>query len=136
MIPQAFVSLQTLPRTAAGKVDLAALRALRPDRVEVGDTAEPSTDTQRTLVEIWSSVLGREGIGIHDNFFELGGTSIEAIEFMTRLCDRFEVQLPLDLIFNKPSVAGIAVELESALVAQIEGMSDAEVQAALARESA
>ena len=85
-------------------------------------------------MELWSELLPVTEIGADDNFFELGGTSIEAIEFMTRLCDQFAIDIPLELIFNKPVLAEIAAEFEAALVAQIDAMSDAEVRAALDSE--
>lgn len=83
------------------------------------------------MAEIWSELLRITDIGGDDNFFELGGTSIEAIEFMTRLSDQFAISLPLDLIFLNPVLSDIASELESALIAQIDRMSDADVLAAL-----
>jgi hypothetical protein len=61
----------------------------------------------------------------------MGSTSIEAIEFMTRLFDRFSVNLSLELIFNKPALSAIAAEMEAALVAEINAMSDAEFRTGL-----
>ena len=54
---------------------------------------------------------------------------------MTRLCDQFALDIPLELIFTKPVLAEVASEFEAALVAQIDSMSDAEVQAALGNEA-
>ena len=135
-VPHRFVQVDSIPLTINGKVDRDALLAKLSATPSSMPFRAPETEGEEAVAELWSELLPVAEIGADDNFFELGGTSIEAIDFMTRLCDRFEVELALDLIFNKPSVAEIAVELESALVAQIEGMSDAEVQAALERESA
>ena len=135
-VPHRFVQVDSIPLTINGKVDREALLAKLSATPSSMPFRAPETEGEEAVAELWSELLPVAEIGADDNFFELGGTSIEAIDFMTRLCDRFEVELPLDLIFNKPSVAGIAVELESALVAQIEGMSDAEVEAALEPGSA
>ena len=135
-VPHRFVQVESIPLTINGKVDKDALLAKLSATPSSMPFRAPETEGEEAVAELWSELLPVAEIGADDNFFELGGTSIEAIEFMTRLCDRFEVELPLDLIFNRPSVAGIAVELESALVAQIESMSDAEVQAALEQASA
>jgi acyl carrier protein len=91
----------------------------------------PETDAEEVTAEIWSQILPVADVGADDNFFELGGTSIEAIEFMTRLCDQFAVNLPLELIFNRPILSEIAGELEAALVSEIGAMSDAEINAEL-----
>ena len=77
MLPSAFVLLDGLPLTPAGKVDRGALPApdqLRPE-LEKGFVA-PRTPIEAKLAEIWASVLRLEQVGIHDDFFELGGHSL------------------------------------------------------------
>ncbi len=135
-VPHRFVQVESIPLTINGKVDQSTLLAKLSATPSSQAFRTPETEGEEAVAELWAELLPVVEIGADDNFFELGGTSIEAIEFMTRLCDGFAVELPLDLIFNKPVLAEIAVELESALVAQIEGMTDAEVKAALESESA
>jgi amino acid adenylation domain-containing protein len=134
-VPHRFIHVGSIPLTINGKVDKSTLLAKLSATPSSQAFRTPETEGEEAVAELWSGLLPVVEIGADDNFFELGGTSIEAIEFMTRLCDGFSVELPLDLIFNKPVLAEIAVELESALVAQIEGMTDAEVRAALEDES-
>ncbi|MDQ3981805.1 MAG: amino acid adenylation domain-containing protein, partial [Actinomycetota bacterium] len=77
MIPAAFVSLDELPLTPAGKVDRAALPAPGPQRPDLDHGyEEPVTETEKLLAEIWSEVLGVERVGRTDNFFDLGGHSL------------------------------------------------------------
>jgi amino acid adenylation domain-containing protein len=135
-MPHRFIHVESIPLTINGKVDKHTLLAKLSATPSSSAFRTPETEGEEAVAELWSELLPVVEIGADDNFFELGGTSIEAIDFMTRLCDGFSVELPLDLIFNKPVLAEIAVELESALVAQIEGMTDAEVHAALEQESA
>jgi acyl carrier protein len=134
-VPHRFIHVGSIPLTINGKVDKSTLLAKLSATPSSQAFRTPETEGEEAVAELWSGLLPVVEIGADDNVFELGGTSIEAIEFMTRLCDGFSVELPLDLIFNKPVLAEIAVELESALVAQIEGMTDAEVRAALEDES-
>jgi amino acid adenylation domain-containing protein len=134
-VPHRFIRVESIPLTINGKVDKSTLLAKLSATPSSQAFRTPETEGEEAVAELWAELLPVVEIGADDNFFELGGTSIEAIEFMTRLCDGFSVDLPLDLIFNKPVLAEIAVELESALVAQIEGMTDAEVHAALETES-
>jgi amino acid adenylation domain-containing protein/non-ribosomal peptide synthase protein (TIGR01720 family) len=83
MVPTLYVSLPALPLLPNGKIDRKAL----PEPVEETatlPTLERATAEERSLIEIWKQVLGREQIGLHDNFFELGGDSIQAIQVVAR----------------------------------------------------
>jgi acyl carrier protein len=44
-----------------------------------GDTAD-LTPTEQALVDVWSTLLGMQGVSRADNFFELGGTSLMAMQ--------------------------------------------------------
>jgi amino acid adenylation domain-containing protein len=109
MVPSHFVELEGFPLTPNGKVDRKALPA--PSESSVVATAEtvgPRNQTEESLVAIWSELLSVDKIGIHDNFFELGGHSLLAIRAMTRIRDVFRVNLPLQRLFENPTVAGLA----------------------------
>jgi amino acid adenylation domain-containing protein len=114
MIPSGFVYLDTLPLTPNGKVDRRALPApdLERFRLETKFVA-PRTPVEKVLAEIWSKVLGLERVGVHDNFFELGGHSLLATQVVARVNQTFEVELPLRVFFEKPTVAGLTEGLES-----------------------
>uniref|UniRef100_UPI003F4957C1 amino acid adenylation domain-containing protein n=1 Tax=Streptomyces chartreusis TaxID=1969 RepID=UPI003F4957C1 len=84
MVPSGVVALDVLPLTAAGKVDRAALPA---PRLEGGDggTAESSdgdglSGVQRTVLDVWSRILGRNVAGLDEEWFALGGDSLLAIQ--------------------------------------------------------
>jgi acyl carrier protein len=134
-IPHRFIQVDSIPLTVNGKVDRHALLAKLSSTPSSRPFRAAETDAEEVVLELWSGLLPVTEIGADDNFFELGGTSIEAIEFMTRLCDQFALDIPLELIFTKPVLAEVASEFEAALVAQIDSMSDAEVQAALGNEA-
>ena len=71
----------------------------------------PSTDTERFLAEIWTSLLGVDRIGIDDNFFELGGHSLLATRVLARIGNSLHVRLTLRNIFDAPTVRGLAAEI-------------------------
>lgn len=114
MVPAFFVSLTELPLTPNGKVDRRALPA--PERAEAEQSfAAPRTVVEELLVAIWRQVLQLDRVGIHDNFFHLGGHSLLATQVLSRLRQTFGVELPLRALFEFPSVAGLAQQVESRL---------------------
>src|SRR5262249_61931878 len=67
------------------------------------------------LAGIWSAVLQRERVGVEDNFFALGGHSLLATQVMSRVRKAFGIEMPLRALFEAPTVAGLAREIETAL---------------------
>ncbi|MBS1820572.1 MAG: SDR family oxidoreductase [Acidobacteria bacterium] len=76
--------------------------------------AEPRTDTERRLVDIWGSQLGIEAIGIHDRFFDLGGHSLLAAQIAAEICDRFQIELPVLRLFQAPTIGELAAIVDKA----------------------
>ncbi|WP_054743048.1 non-ribosomal peptide synthetase/MFS transporter [Cellulosilyticum ruminicola] len=87
MMPNAFVILDTLPITANGKINYAALPVPSTEEQLEETYVAPRNEVEQELVNIWCEVLGLNKVGIDDNFFDLGGESFKAIR-MTRLIGR------------------------------------------------
>jgi amino acid adenylation domain-containing protein len=113
MVPSAFVRLEALPLTPNDKVDRRALPM--PDRIRsVAETfAPPLTPFEEALAGIWSEVLRLDSVGIHDNFFELGGHSLLATQVISRLPQAFGIELPLQTIFEAPTLGELSERLET-----------------------
>jgi acyl carrier protein len=110
MVPAVVVLIDSLPLTANGKVDRAAL----PDPgAAQSDWVAPRTPTEVQLAAIWSEVLKRERVGARDNFLELGGHSLLAIRVLGKISKSFGVRLPLRTLFDAPTVEQLAVVVES-----------------------
>ncbi|NET62589.1 MAG: hypothetical protein F6K47_42800, partial [Symploca sp. SIO2E6] len=73
----------------------------------------PETPTEKALAAIWAEVLGIQQIGKHDNFFELGGHSLMATQVVSRIGKSFGIELPLNILFELPTVAGLAEYIET-----------------------
>ena len=114
LVPTAWIFLPALPLTPNGKIDRQALPA--PDELHsLAPTAAPRTPTEEMLAVVWAGVLGLERVGIHDSFFELGGHSLLAIRVLSRVRDSFGIELPLQHLFENPTVAGLAAIIDVAM---------------------
>lgn len=109
MIPSAFIAIDKLPRTAGGKIDREALRAYRvvsrpADEVHVA----PRNPMEEIVAGLWARVLHREAIGVTDDFFEIGGHSLAATHLISTLREVLQLDLPLSMIFELPTVGAFA----------------------------
>ncbi len=77
----------------------------------------PATPIEQQIAEIWQEAFGIAQIGTADDFFELGGNSLLATQVVFRLRDAFQVALPLRLMLETPTIAGLAPVIEDALLA-------------------
>jgi len=114
MIPSGWVLLDALPLNANGKVDRRALPAPDGVRPDLGAVyVAPRTALEEVVAGIWCEVLRIERVGVQDNFFTLGGHSLLATQVGSRVREAFGVELPLRSLFEKPTVAALALEIES-----------------------
>jgi amino acid adenylation domain-containing protein len=117
MVPAHYVVLDAIPLTPNNKVDFARLP---PPAAVRGSGSAPSTPTQIQLAEIWREVLGTEQIGEEDNFFDLGGQSLRAIPVLTAISARFGIDLSVQDIFDRPTLAGLAQRIEDRMLAAVD----------------
>ena len=116
MIPSAFVQMDTLPLTPNGKIDRDALPAPDSSRPELTEAfVAPRNPNEELLTKIWSQVLKVEDVGIHDNFFDLGGHSLLATQVMSRVRDNLRIEIPLRMLFEYPTVAGLVEQIDQIL---------------------
>jgi amino acid adenylation domain-containing protein/thioester reductase-like protein len=107
MVPSLFVVMDALPLTPNGKIDRRALPAPKPAKSDANFVA-PRNLVEQQLAEIWRRVLALEQVGIHDHFFDLGGHSLLAAQFLAQVREAFQIELPLTVLFDQPTIAGLA----------------------------
>ncbi|HLW87411.1 MAG TPA: non-ribosomal peptide synthetase [Terriglobales bacterium] len=125
MVPGLFVQLDSLPVNSNGKVDRSSLPT--PDATNiVGDQGRgrPQTAIEKRIVRILGDLLGIQGIGTNDNFFFLGGHSLLGTQLIARLRDAFGVELSLRRVFDSPTAAELATEIETLLASETRASAD------------
>jgi amino acid adenylation domain-containing protein len=110
MVPTQWLLLETFPLTANGKLDWQALP--KPGQAQIPHNRSVETATEEMIAEIWCDVLKRDAIGAMDNLFEIGGNSLIATRINSRLQEAFQQELPLQSMFNYPTIAQFASYLD------------------------
>ncbi|MBW7477363.1 non-ribosomal peptide synthase/polyketide synthase [Paenibacillus oenotherae] len=112
MIPSFFVQLEHMPLTPNGKLDRRALPAPEKGAAGAEVYVEPRTMLEAKLVELWSSVLDVNRIGVKDHFFERGGHSLKATKLIALMHKELKVTVPLKTIFQYPVLEEMASIVE------------------------
>jgi len=114
MVPSAFIPLDRMPLSANGKIDRKALPVPELARPELErQFVAPRTPMEAALARIWRELLGLDRIGVYDDFFELGGHSLLASRVVSRLRWEFKMTLPLRSLFETPTIAALACEIDA-----------------------
>jgi amino acid adenylation domain-containing protein len=114
MVPSVFVTLEMLPLMPNGKVDRQKLPRLDDARPQPSrQFVAPRTEIEELIAQTWREVLKIENVGIFENFFELGGHSLLATQIVARLQEAFNKDVPLRVLFDAPTIAELARELET-----------------------
>lgn len=123
MVPSSFVWLDRLPLTEHGKIDRDAL----PAPVDVAGAGHmerrPLTRVEAGTAFVVAELLDIEEIGLNENFFLLGGHSMLGAQLIIRLEEMFGVEISLRYLFDHPTLAEIAAEVERQMAAdQVDGL--------------
>jgi amino acid adenylation domain-containing protein len=110
MVPSQIATLDTLPLTPNGKLDRASLPSLE---TPAAARAEPLTELEAQLAEVWAELLDHE-VGPDENFFEAGGHSLLAIRLIARMRTQMGVKLTLKTLMQAPTIAEFAAKIEGA----------------------
>jgi amino acid adenylation domain-containing protein len=129
----AVTKLGAIPRTSSGKlqrnlgrslflrnqlelIGVNSLEDLADDQKSdyTGTFVAPLSSTEVSLSKIWEDLLGLPQISIYDNFFELGGNSLMATQAVTHARQEFNVKLPVNSIYEAPTIAGLSMQIDAA----------------------
>ena len=158
MVPSSYWRVDALPLLPSGKVNRPALAGGGKPLLDREELTAPRNEIEAKLAEIWQELLQLEQVGIEQNFFELGGHSLLVLQVTARIRRIFEVELAVRSVFEAPTIAGLAQEVQKAqamglkarspilqrrprnqpasreaLLAQLDTLSSAELQSLLQR---
>ncbi len=110
MVPAVVVHLDHLPLGRTGKVDRGALPA--PDSARLSNEpaafVAPRTEMEEQVAQIWRDALNLSELSVEANLIDLGVNSLTALQVNGLLQETFGVALPLRLLLEAPTVAGLA----------------------------
>jgi acyl-CoA synthetase (AMP-forming)/AMP-acid ligase II/acyl carrier protein len=90
-----------------------------------GKAASPRSELERQLAGIWADILDIDRIGIDQDVFALGVDSLAMTQMILRAEERFGADLSFEDIFNAPTVAALALRLESSKKASADALPGA-----------
>ncbi|UPW15718.1 amino acid adenylation domain-containing protein [Gordonia amicalis] len=105
MRPTAWVVLEEMPLSAAGKIDR---KALPQPVVKPAEYVPPADETESLIAEVVGEVLGIERVSVTESFFDLGGNSLSAARVIGRLREKTGRAVDLAWLFADPTVRGLA----------------------------
>lgn len=117
MCPSQFLLVDQFPLTPNGKVDRVAIQNWKLPKTDVERSPEqpyvaPRNEKETSLCLLWQEVLTLKKAGIQDDFFAMGGDSFSGSQLIGRLRQVFDVEVPLNALFECPTVAEMVDRLE------------------------
>src|SRR5690606_35630565 len=101
------------PRRGGG-APAAAPRAARSSEAPRAGYVAPAGAVERELAALWEDLRGQGEVGAEDDFFDLGGHSLIAVRLFARIRHAFEVDLPISVLFEAPTIASCAALIRAA----------------------
>lgn len=131
MLPSMYVRLTELPLTPNRKVDRKALPVPDANTAPGDNYVSPRSSVEKKVAESAAKLLGLERVGANDNFFLMGGQSLFCTQLVARIQSNFGVELSVRSIFESPTPAQLARQIENVMAAKIHSIATDEVQHAL-----
>src|SRR6267143_3754101 len=114
MVPAGYVRVEEMPLLPSGKVNRRALAGVAGVALSEQGMLAARTEVEQKLARMWAEVLKVKEVGVDQNFFELGGHSLLVLQVMARIRREFDVELGVRTMFEEPTIAGLAGEVEKA----------------------
>lgn len=115
MIPSRFHVIDKMPLTSSGKINRIALENFGKDSIKYSRNfsciAQATTPTEKILVEIMEDFF-KIHVGINYSFTSIGGNSLLAMQIVSRIREKFLVELPAFSVLSDASIAETAKRID------------------------
>lgn len=116
MVPNVIIQIDKMPHTPNGKIDKRYLLDLNISKTNLDkkEILMPRNDIENIIYKYISNnyILNNEKISIEDNFFEIGLDSLNMIEMLVMINNKFNLQLKVSDIITNPTI----VELSNLII--------------------
>lgn len=114
MIPREFCVIKSIPLKENEKIDFAALerQGYQLLRFNGQMASEDLTPEEFIIQRIWETIFHTVP-SKHDDFFAMGGDSLMALQLISALKNHYNLDLPLQLVFEHPTIASLAMVMNS-----------------------
>ncbi len=96
MIPLTISKINSLPLTPNGKIKYDLLKNFIKEVESVHAKVPPAAPLEKQIAGYWAEILGLREISMTDNFFDIGGHSLKAIEVISAIKEK----LNIDIVFR------------------------------------
>lgn len=127
MVPAAFMTVETFPKTNNGKIDYRALPMPNFHTQDSTQYVAPRTPIEETVAELFSELTHVERVGLYDNFFQLGGHSLLITQLASRIQTIFEMELSLRALFENATVIDMSMLIEEKMLEMLEELDEDEI---------
>jgi len=113
MVPYIFITVDSLPHTTSGKINR---NGISTDDIMLPESAQRTsarTGSEKTIAEVWKTILSLDKIGIDDNFFDLGGNSILIPQVVAELFSRGGYKIVIIDLFKYPTIRSLGQFIEA-----------------------
>jgi amino acid adenylation domain-containing protein len=107
MLPVSYQVVARLPMSANGKLDRAALTKA-DGRATGGTEFAAQTEEEAGVAAIWQDLLQPDRLCGTEDFFDIGGNSLLAVRMVRKLRERFGIELSTWMIYEAPTIPGLA----------------------------
>ncbi|WP_040916691.1 thioesterase domain-containing protein, partial [Legionella tunisiensis] len=120
MIPREFCVIKSIPLKENEKIDFASLerQGYQLLRFNEQDTIHALTSQEKEIKDIWEQIFHRTVHSTQEDFFAMGGDSLTALQLISNLKTHYDLNLPLQLVFDSPTIASLATKIDEILASK------------------
>jgi amino acid adenylation domain-containing protein len=113
MIPNQYISMESFPLTANGKIDQNKF----PIHLGQGASSghDPRSMTEIKLALIWQAHIGLEHVYLDDDFFQIGGNSLMATAIFSAISVEFNLNMELSSLLHNKTLRELATRIDTLL---------------------